>query len=232
MHPPTSLSVIMPVLNEAARIGRSLDHLAGLAGIDEVLIVDGGSTDRTVELATRPGVRVLAAPRGRGPQLNFGAGAAGGEILLFLHADVELPADAAALARATLAIDGVVAGAFRTHTYAEPATGYPLGPLLRCADLRSRLSNLPYGDQALFVRREWFQRAGGYPDQPIMEDLALSRALRRLGRIVVLERCVRVSGRRFQQHPIASIVLMRSLPLLHRLGVPPQRLARLYRDPR
>jgi rSAM/selenodomain-associated transferase 2 len=228
----SDLSVVVPVLDEAARIARALRALAETPGIGEVIVVDGGSADRTVEIARGfPGVRVLAAPRGRGPQMNAGARAASGPVLLFLHADVTLPADAAWHVAEALADPGVVGGAFRTWTVADGG-GSLLGPLLHLADLRSRLARLPYGDQALFVRREAFWRAGGFPEQPLMEDVELARRLRRLGRLVTVRASVRVSGRRFTRNPLRAALMLRLVPVLYRLGVAPERLARLYGNPR
>jgi rSAM/selenodomain-associated transferase 2 len=226
------LSVVVPVLDEAERIGRQLAALRSTAGIDEVVVVDGGSSDGTVDLVRRePGVRLIAAPRGRGTQLNAGARAAAGDVLLFLHADVSLPPDAATWVARVLADPVVVAGAFRVLTIADDGPGW-LGPLLRLADLRSRVTRLPYGDQAVFVRRDVFERVGGFPDQPLMEDVELARRLRRVGTIRTVPGVVRVSGRRFLANPIRALVAMRVFPLLYRLGVSPARLARLYGDPR
>src|SRR5262249_44435153 len=144
-------------------------ELRALGGVDEIVVVDGGSRDGTVDIARRiQGVRGLEAPRGRGPQMNGGARAARGEGLLFLDADGSLPPDATTWVARALAEPGVVAGAFRVRTRADGGRNW-LGPLLRLADVRSRLTRLPYGDQALFVRRETFERAGGFPDQPLME---------------------------------------------------------------
>ena len=227
-----ALSVVVPVLDEARRIGEHLAALRGVAGIDEILVVDGGSRDDTVAIARRvPGVRVLTASRGRGVQLNAGARAARGDVLLFLHADAALPPDAALLVGRALGEPGVVAGAFRLHTVAESGPRW-LGPLLRLADLRSRVTRLPYGDQAMFVRRDAFERVGGFPDQPLMEDVELARRLWRVGRIRTVPGVVRVSGRRFVANPVRAVLAMRVFPLLYRLGVSPARLARLYGDPR
>jgi rSAM/selenodomain-associated transferase 2 len=227
-----TLSVIVPTLDEEARIGRRLEELAALAGVGETIVVDGGSADRTVAIARGfPEVRVLVAPRGRGPQMNAGAAAAAGDVLLFLHADASLPPDAARWVAVALAEPGVVAGAFRTWTVADAGPTW-LGPLLHLADVRSRLARLPYGDQAVFVRRDSFARAGGFPDQPLMEDVELARRLARLGRIRTVPASVRVSGRRFLAHPVRAAATMRLLPLLYRLGVPPHVLATLYGDPR
>jgi rSAM/selenodomain-associated transferase 2 len=221
------LSIIIPVLDEERRI---CERLTELRDCVDIIVVDGGSRDRTVERArTFPGVRVESAPRGRASQMNHGARLAGGDVLLFLHADASLPPDAMMYIEQAFADARTVAGAFRTWHVAE---GGRWAPWLHLADLRSRYSGLPYGDQALFVRREPFWKAGGFPEQPLMEDLELSRRLRRLGRIAIAPASVRVSGRRFLAHPIRDTFLVITLPLLYRLGVPPTALARFYRNVR
>jgi rSAM/selenodomain-associated transferase 2 len=221
------LSIIIPVLDEERHIG---ERLAELRDRGDVIVVDGGSRDGTVERAHAfPGVRVEEAPRGRASQMNHGARLASGDVLLFLHADVSLPPDAPAQIESALAESSTVAGAFRTWHVAD---GGRWAPWLHLADLRSRYSGLPYGDQALFVRREAFWKAGGFPEQPLMEDLELSRRLRRVGRIAIVKSSVRVSGRRFLAHPIRDTLFVNAFPLLYRLGVPAASLARLYRDVR
>jgi rSAM/selenodomain-associated transferase 2 len=221
------ISIIIPVVDEERRIGA---RLAELRGFEEVIVVDGESRDRTVEIARGfRGVRVESAPRGRASQMNHGARLAGGDVLLFLHADVSLPPDAATQIAAALGDPRTVAGAFRTWHIAEDGRS---APWLHLADLRSRYTGLPYGDQALFVRRDVFWKAGGFPDQPLMEDLELSRRLRRLGRIATVPARVRVSGRRFLAHPIRDTLLVNAFAFLYRLGVPAASLARLYRDVR
>ncbi|HSV07942.1 MAG TPA: TIGR04283 family arsenosugar biosynthesis glycosyltransferase [Candidatus Binatus sp.] len=230
--PSLGISVVIPVLDEELRIGERLMELGRMAGIVEVIVVDGGSRDRTAEIIRSfPEVRLVSAPRGRGSQMNAGARIATGEVLLFLHADVRLPLDAATWVGRVLEDPAVVAGAFRTWTVPDAGRSW-VTPLLHLADLRSRFTRLPYGDQALFVRRDVFERVGGFPDQPLMEDLELSLRLRRVGRIATAPATVRVSGRRFLVRPIRSAVQMRLFPLLYRLGVPPGLLARLYGDPR
>ena len=224
------ISVVMPVLDEAARIGVRLRELDRL-GFHEVIVVDGGSTDATrVIAADFPGVHLVDGPRGRAVQMNEGAKRASGEILLFLHADVSLPQDAAQLIRGACLRSGTVAGAFRTWTVPDAPGIRPWwSPLLHLADLRSRYSRLPYGDQALFVRREVFQAVGGFSVIPLMEDLDLSRRLRRLGTISIVRARVKVSGRRFIERPILYTTLVNVFPLLYRWGVPPAWLARLYK---
>lgn len=219
-----TISVVMPVLDEERRIEAAL---APLDGFHEVIVADGGSSDRTVELARVGGAHVIAAPRGRGPQMNAGAAIATGDVLLFLHADTQLPRDAADHITRALAQPNVVAGAFRTWTVADEPRPW-FAPLLHLADVRSRITRYPYGDQAMFVRSHVFRAAGGFPNIPLMEDLELSRRLWQHGRI---ERCaasVRVSGRRFIARPIMYTAMVNVFPLLHRAGVSPQRLARFY----
>jgi rSAM/selenodomain-associated transferase 2 len=232
-QPRPVISVIIPALDEEARIGVHLERLATVPGLHEVIVVDGGSRDRTAERVKAAGrARLLVAPRGRGTQLNVGAAAAAGDVLLFLHTDVELPPDAARWIAEALRDPDVVAGAFRTWTVPDGARRRWLAPLLHLADLRSRHARLPYGDQAMFVRARAFRAVGGFPEQALMEDLELGRRLSRAGRIGTVPCSVRVSGRRFQARPVRSLVLMNVFPLLYRLGVPPRVLARLYGDPR
>lgn len=230
------VSVIIPVLDEAARLHSLLLRVLQLEGISEVVVADGGSRDGSAEIVRRhPEVKWLDAPPGRGPQQNAGARATSGEVLLFLHADVRLPDDAAAQIRRALADRRVVAGAFRTWTVrdeidARSARSRLPSALLHLADLRSRYSGLPYGDQAIFVRREAFVAVGGFPDQPLFEDLELSRRLRRIGKLRTVPRRVEVSGRRFLAHPLRETLLVNLLPLVYRLGAAPERLARIYRN--
>lgn len=229
---PPRISVVVPALDEEARIEATLSALVASGDWHEVILVDGGSRDSTVERARRiAGVRILEAPRGRARQMNAGARAATGDVILFLHADVGLPPDARPHIARTLEDPGVVAGAFRTWTVPD-AGGSWIAPLLHLGDLRSRYSGLPYGDQAVFVRAGSFERVGGFPDQPLMEDLELARRLRRAGRIRIVPASVRVSGRRFLARPVYYFLLVNLLPLIYALGVPADRLARLYGDPR
>lgn len=235
------LSVIVPTLNEETRIASALERLCAIDGVGEIIVVDGGSSDGTVDaaraVATRQGtsraaaIRLAHAARGRGTQMNVGARIAFGDALLFLHADATLPVTAAQWVARALAKPSVVAGAFRVRTIADGPRRW-MAPFLRLADLRSRMTRLPYGDQALFVRRDAFERVGGFPEQPLMEDLEIALRLRRLGRIEIVPAVVEVSGRRFLAHPIRAALAMRIFPLLYRLGVSPRLLARLYGNPR
>ncbi|HLK99021.1 MAG TPA: TIGR04283 family arsenosugar biosynthesis glycosyltransferase [Myxococcaceae bacterium] len=226
------ISVIIPVLNEEQRIGQRLQELCALEPLRELLVVDGGSTDATVERARAfPRVTVLSAPRGRASQMNAGAQAATGSVLLFLHADVALPPDAPRHITTALEDPRVVAGAFKTWTVDDVGRSR-MGLLLHLADLRSRYTRYPYGDQALFVRAEAFRAVGGFPQQPLMEDLELSQRLWKLGRIRTVDARVTVSGRRFLARPVFYFLAINGFPLLYKLGVSPHTLLRLYQHVR
>lgn len=230
------LSVIVPLLNEAARLPALVASLQGLRQRGaELLLADGGSSDGSpallqAELPERIDAWV-EAPRGRARQMNAGAAAAIGDVLLFLHADTTLPADAASHVARALTDPATIAGAFRTWTIADGTRPW-FAPLLHLADVRSRVTQLPYGDQAMFVRADAFRAVGGFPDQPLMEDLELSRRLRMRGRIRTVPARVEVSGRRFVARPIATALAMNLFPTLYRLGVSPARLVALYRNVR
>jgi GT2 family glycosyltransferase len=163
--------------------------------------------------------------------MNAGAREANGDVVLFLHADCSLPPDAARWMARVFADPGNVAGAFRIHTVNDGAPTR-VAALLFLADVRSRYSRLPYGDQALFIRRDVFARLGGFPPLALMEDLELSRRLRSAGRLTVVPAVVQVSGRRFLARPLAYTLAVNVFPLLYKLGVPPRVLARIYGNPR
>jgi rSAM/selenodomain-associated transferase 2 len=221
------LSVVVPTLNEEARLARLLERLRWMP-VHEVIVSDGGSEDATVDVARGAGATVVSGPRGRGPQLNTGAAAASGEVLWFLHADAVPPDNGVAAIRRAMADPTVVGGAFRLWTV--PDRGTVVAPLLRVADVRSRYTRHPYGDQGIFVRRAAFSTVGGFPSVPIFEDLGFSRALRRCGRTVTLPQQMQVSGRRFEEAAAYHFVLMNVFPTLWRLGVSEARLARWYDD--
>jgi len=218
-----SLSIVVPVLNEAPRIRTHLAALAPLRGQGvEVVVVDGGSGDGTAELAGGLCDRVLSAPRGRARQMNAGARAANGGHLLFLHADTQLPAGAAALVARALE-----ARAWGRFDVAIEST-HPLLRLVAAAmNLRSRLTGIATGDQAIFVRREAFD---GFPEIPLMEDVAFSAAMRRKGPPACLRERVVTSARRWESRGVlATIVLMWRIRLAYALGADPARLAERYR---
>jgi rSAM/selenodomain-associated transferase 2 len=226
------VAIVVPTLNEEATLSRTL--AAALAVADELVVSDGGSVDRTVEVARSLGARVLAGPAGRGGQLNRGAAATSAEILLFLHADTTLPAGALADVREA------VAGRSRGGAGAGAAAGGAFlvrfdtdRPLLRLGawliNQRTRLTRLPLGDQAQFVTRTAFEQLGGFRDWPILEDLDFAWRLRRHGRTVILRRRVTTGARRFVELGVARTVAINWLIwLLFVLGVSPRRLVRLY----
>jgi uncharacterized protein len=223
-RPPVELrlSVVIPALDEADRIaGTVRAALAGPAA--EVVVADGGSTDRTRELAAAAGARVIQAPRGRARQLAAGAAHATGDALLFLHADTRPAPDFAAPLGAALGRRGVVAGAF---SYRASARG-PLGlAITRLARLRYELSGYPYGDQGLFLRRRTFRALGGFPELPVMEDWELVRRLRRLGHVVVLpEEAVTSSEAFLERGLVRSGLVTLAVVTGYQLGIDPERLA-------
>ena len=225
------ISIIVPALDEAEGIERTLTALQALrARGAEVIVVDGGSRDATKALAAPLVDSVLVAPRGRASQMNAGAAASGAETLLFLHADTRLPAGFAGAVLDVLADPLVVGGRFDVRIV--PAT-----PLLRLVgglmNLRSRLSRIATGDQAIFVRRATFEAMGGFAALPLMEDIAFSRALKRQGRIACLRDQVETSARRWLRHgPLRTVLLMWWLRLLYFLGASPTSLRRRYDDSR
>jgi rSAM/selenodomain-associated transferase 2 len=231
--PAPPLSIIVPVLDEAAGIAATLQALAPLRtrGI-EVIVVDGGSRDGTPELCHPLADRVLASPAGRARQMNFGAAAARGDVLLFLHADTSLPSAAPRLVTEALA-SGTESGRFVWGRFDVRIAGRsPWLPMVAALmNARSRWSGIATGDQAIFVRRSVFEAVGGYPEQPLMEDVELSRRLlRATGPPACLRARVHTSGRRWDARGAwRTIFLMWRLRFLYWRGASPERLARLYR---
>lgn len=223
-----TLSIIVPVLNEAAALPALLAHLLPLLRQGcEVLIVDGGSDDGSANLAQCAGFKVLHAPRGRARQMNVGAAQAGGEVLLFLHADTQLPEGAIALVTSAL-----TSGRHGWGRFDVRITGrhFMLRVVSRMMNVRSRLSGIATGDQAIFVKRAVFEAVGSFPDQALMEDIELSKRLRRLSRPACIERCVSTSGRRWETRGVwATILLMWRLRWAYWRGVPAAQLAKAYR---
>ncbi|MGH8737596.1 MAG: TIGR04283 family arsenosugar biosynthesis glycosyltransferase [Burkholderiales bacterium] len=220
------ISVVVPALNEAQVIVGCLEALAPLrARGHEVIVVDGGSADGTPALANGLADRVLTAPRGRARQMNAGAAAASGSALVFLHADVRLPRDADRMLLQALAARPW--GRFDLKLDSPRAL---LGLVGAMMNLRSRLTGIATGDQALFVRREVFERLGGYAAIALMEDVELSSRLRRAGRPACLRARALASARRWEARgALRTIVLMWRLRLAYRLGADPARLAERYR---
>ncbi|MBW3542543.1 MAG: TIGR04283 family arsenosugar biosynthesis glycosyltransferase, partial [Planctomycetes bacterium] len=218
------VSIVIPTLNEAAVIAGAVEAARRL-GACEVVVADGGSDDGTSDLA-RQADRVLVCQRGRAVQQNAGAAAAAGDVLAFLHADCRLQPGALEAIERVLADSRVVAGCFRQRI---DAAGVRYRLLERGNALRVRALQWAYGDQGIFVRREAFERAGGFPELPLMEDLWLMKRLKRVGRIVLVDQRIVVSARRWQRTGVVRQTLRNwSLVLLAHLGVSPARLARLY----
>ena len=218
------ISVIIPTLNESSCVAATIAHLRAL-GECEVIVADGGSDDGTVAQASGAD-RVLTGARGRSAQMNFGASAATGELLLFLHADCRPEAGAFAEVRRWLRKGGVAAGCFRMRVEA-PGLAYRM--IDEAATARVRLTGLIYGDQGLFVRRETFDRVGGFPPLRFMEDVFISRSLRRLGRMAVADKRVFVSDRRWRKVGVVRQTLQNwTLTALAMAGVSPDRLAAYY----
>ncbi len=222
----TKISVIIPTWDEALYLPQALANLLNAPGV-EVIVADGGSTDATLEVAVEAGCRVLRCAPGRAGQMNAGAKAAGGDILLFLHADSWLPERFAGAVREALTHPGVAAGAFRLRI---DGPEHALRLIEWGVRLRSRVLQMPYGDQALFMKAETFHAVGGFPDVPIMDDFVLVRRLRRLGRIVILPQPVTTSARRWHAlGPWRTMWINQKVIAGYHLGVPPDRLARWYR---
>jgi rSAM/selenodomain-associated transferase 2 len=222
------LSIIVPMLNEAPALPDLLEHLLPLRrGGVEVILVDGGSEDGGAAIATCAGFEVVPAERGRARQMNAGAAVASGDVLLFLHADTRLPDGAVPLIDAALADGRHIWGrfdvAFDFRSWTMDATAFLM-------NLRSRLSGIATGDQALFMTRAAFDAVGGFPDQPLMEDVEITSRLRRRSRPACIRRPVLTSARRWQSRgPWRTILLMWRLRLAYWFGASPADLARQYR---
>jgi rSAM/selenodomain-associated transferase 2 len=220
------LTIIIPTLDEAAVVTAALKALAPLRVRGaEVIVVDGGPVDGTPLLAAPLADRVVAAPRGRGAPMNAAAAAGSGDALLFLHADTTLPANADRLIEAALTRRAW--GRFDLRI----AGRHPLlAVVARMINWRSRITGVATGDQAIFVRRDAFEAVGGFPDLPLMEDIAISRRLKRLCRPFCIGVPVITSGRRWEHFGVgATILLMWRLRLAFYLGAEPARLALRYR---
>jgi rSAM/selenodomain-associated transferase 2 len=233
-----TITVVIPTLNEERMLPFILRHVAGL-GFDEIVVVDGGSTDlsrkvvedfmcdeRTSVSVDRTALVLVTAPPGRGSQMNAGAAASHSDVLLFLHADTSLPVDARVAIEQALRDSGCLAGRFDVRFDTDTLLSRLIGRLM---NWRSRWTGIATGDQAVFVRRTVFERLGGFADIPIMEDIDFSRRLKRLGRIAALNRSVVTSYRRWTSGgAVRTIMLMWALRFLYWAGISPHRLHHLY----
>lgn len=219
------ISIIIPTRNEATAIAATLAS-ATSGAVCEILVVDGGSSDETADIARRHGARVIPSAPGRGRQMNLGAAQAKGEILLFLHGDTLLPQGFAPRVISTLRQAGVAAGAFGL---AIDLPGAKVRLVEGVANLRSTLLQLPYGDQGIFLYRQKFIDAGGYPEEPLLEDVLLIKRLKRSGRIAIVSSAVLTSGRRWQRLGVLRTTLINQAVMLgYLLGIAPQRLQKWY----
>jgi rSAM/selenodomain-associated transferase 2 len=222
-------SFIIPVWNEGAIITRTIEHIWCLhaSGGAEIIIVDGDPEGKTIDVARHMGVKTAISEKGRGIQMNMGAALAAGEILIFLHVDTTLPPDALELIEATMRDTSCTAGAFDLVIDSErPVFRF----IEKTASLRSRVTRIPYGDQAIFMRRTAFRDLGGYKNIPIMEDVEIMRRIKKRGRkIYIIDRAVRTSSRRWEREGIIHTTLRNWLLLtLYLSGVKPEKLVRFY----
>ena len=230
-----SISVILPTRDEEDAILPCLESIARCEGPMEILVVDGGSRDRTLERArdftsrSPHATRVLSSDRtGRAAQMNFAAKEAGGAILWFVHADSRVPQDATLAIRRALSDPRVLAGSFR---FEVDSPGWKFRLLETAVATRTRWFRAPYGDQGLFLRTDVFRRIGGYADQPILEDLDLVRRVRKLGRMAALPQSLVTAGRRWEEHGfLATTWLHTRILIADRLGVEPETIANWRRS--
>jgi rSAM/selenodomain-associated transferase 2 len=219
----TQLSIIIPVLNEAQYLANTL---VGLPSEVEKIVVDGGSQDDSIAVAQAAQAIALSSPRGRAIQMNRGAAIATGDHLLFLHADTQLPQNFAQIIPAILEQPTVIAGAFELKIEADL-------PGIRVVEwgtnLRSRLFQLPYGDQGIFLKRKTFEAIGGFPEQPIMEDFELMQRLKQKGKIAIASEKVITAGRRWQKLGVLRTTwINQKIILAYWLGVSPAELRQWY----
>ncbi|MBH8555032.1 TIGR04283 family arsenosugar biosynthesis glycosyltransferase [Nostocaceae cyanobacterium CENA357] len=221
------ISIIIPTLNEQENIKAAIATTQPSTNI-EVIVVDGGSQDDTVKIAQSLGVKVISSLSGRAIQMNTGAIAASGEILLFLHADTRLPIGFDEMIRTALQQPKTVGGAFALHIN-DPSWG--LRWVERGVYWRSHFLQMPYGDQAIFLTKPIFQQIGNFPELPIMEDFELMQRLRRIGKIIILPAPVITSARRWLQKGIVKTTLLNQIVIIaYFLGVSPKRLRNWYRQ--
>lgn len=229
-----TIAVIIPTLNESSTIARTLTRTVAL-GFDEIVVSDGGSSDPTVPMiqaccARVPTARLVTAPTGRARQMNEGVKACRSDILLFLHADTELPLNAKTLIESTLTDPQIIGGRFDIRFDQPSQWGAVISWFM---NRRSRLSGIATGDQAIFVRRQVFEQMSGFPEIPLMEDIEFSRRLKHLGTTAALTDRVTTSFRRWEKNgPLRTILLMWTLRFLYWLGVSPARLNNFYRATR
>lgn len=224
-----TISVIIPVLNEANRIGSLLERLVDTDNV-EIIVVDGGSQDETVTVARSHNVQVISTPPGRACQMNAGAARATGDILLFLHGDTRLPDNFDGLIRQGLQEPKTIAGAFELRIDSQQ---FGLRLIEQLVNWRSRFFSMPYGDQAIFLKATVFHDIGGFPSLPIMEDFEFIRRLQPLGQITIVPASVLTSGRRWERLGIIQTTLINQLIILGYFGgFSSEKLAQFYKKTR
>ena len=224
-------SIIVPVLHESERINRFIDHLSCLEPREacEIIVVDGSPERDTLDAIRNKGVVKMTAETGRARQMNAGASVAKGDILIFLHADTELPLAAFARIESLMDRSRYVGGAFTLGIQSEKLA---YKALTRWVSLRGRITGIPYGDQAIFIAKDYFNRMGGYREIPLMEDVELMRRIKKKGgKICVLPDRVMTSPRRWEEEGFIYVNLRNTLLLiLYLLGAAPERLVRFYKS--
>jgi rSAM/selenodomain-associated transferase 2 len=225
----TNISVIIPVLNESQIINSTIDYIYSLDfdGDAEIIVADGSTGGKTINAINHPDVKKIIAKKGRGSQMNKGAAVASGDVLLFLHADTLLSHDALDQIIAASQSQDVVGGAFDLGIRSEKKI---FRAIERGASIRSRLTRIPYGDQAIFIKRRFFNQIGGYKDIPIMEDVDLMRRIKASGKKIKIIPCnVQTTARRWEKEGILYCTLRNyTLIMLYYLGVSPDKLKKFY----
>ena len=226
-----TFSIIVPALHESDKINSLVEHLEGLerSRDAEMIVVDGNPNGDTIQAIGSDRVKKMVAPKGRAQQMNGGASMAKGEILIFLHADTELPRNALKTINSAMAQGRYVGGAFQLDFNSEKIR---FRMLARLASLRCLLTRIPYGDQAIFIERDYFSALGGYKDIPIMEDVELMRRIKRKGdKICIVPEKVKTSPRRWEQEGFVYVNARNAILFaLYMLGVSPEKLASFYKD--
>ncbi len=224
------ISIIIPVLNEVSIIQQAIDHIFSLSceGELEVIVVDGSPDGETIHTIRNRDVKRISAGRGRSVQMNKGASVASREILLFLHADTTLPEDAFAGISRALEKDDIVGGAFDLGIQSDH---FAFRIIEKAATIRSRITRIPYGDQAIFLRKDYFHAVGGFREIPLMEDVDMMRRIRKAGgRIEIVPSQVKTSPRRWEEEGIVYCTLRNwALIALYSLGLPSEELAKFYK---
>jgi rSAM/selenodomain-associated transferase 2 len=223
-------SIIIPVLNEAALINGTIDHIKKLDcdAMLEIIVVDGDPEEGTLREISRDDVIKIKSPKGRGKQMNDGAAIARGNILLFLHADTSLPLDSLRLIEGAMQGKRYVAGAFDLGI----KSARPIFRLIEsAASIRSRITRIPFGDQAVFIRKNYFEQIGGYREIPLMEDVdIMKRIKKRRDKIFIIPHRIYTSSRRWEQEGIAHCTFRNwMLQVLYLIGVSPNKLSQFYK---